>query len=42
MLQIDLVGPPKSTQFKYVLSGICFYKIPIRSPIDKRYADTVA
>ena len=43
MLQIDLVGPLKSTQFKYVLSGIdVFTKYLFAVPLTNGYADTVA
>ena len=43
MLQIDLAGPLKSTQFKYVLSGIdVFTKYSFAVPLTNGYADTVA
>ena len=43
MLQIDLVGPIKSWQFKYVLSGIdVFTKYLFAVPLTNGYADTVA
>ena len=43
MLQIDLVGPLKSSQYKYVLSGIdVFTKYLFAVPLTNGYADTVA
>ena len=43
MLQIDLVGPLMSSQFKYVLSGIdIFTKYLFVVPLTNGYADTVA
>ena len=43
MLQINLVGPLKSSQFKYVLSGIdVFTKYLFVVPLSNGYADTVA
>ena len=43
MLQIDLVGPRKSSQYKYVLSGIdVFTKYLFAVPLTNGYADTVA
>ena len=43
MLQIDLIGPVKSTQFKYVLSGIdvCTKNL-FAVPLANVFADTVA
>ena len=43
MLQIDLVGPLKSSQYKYALSGIdVFTKYLFAVPLTNRYADTIA
>ena len=43
MLHIDLVGPPKSSQFKYVLSGKdVFTKYLFAVPLTNEYANTVA
>ena len=43
MLQIDLVGTLKTSQYKYVLSGIdVFTKYLIAVPLANGYADTVA
>ena len=43
MLQIDLEGPLKSSQFKYVLSGLdVFTKYLFAVPLTNGYADTVA
>ena len=43
ILQIDLVGPLKSTQFKYVLSGIdVFTKYLFAVHLTNGYAETVA
>ena len=43
MLQIDLVGPLKSSQYKYVLSGTdVFTKYLFAVPLTNGYADTVA
>ena len=43
MLQIDLVGPLKSSQYKYVLSGLdVFTKYLFAVPLTNGYADTVA
>ena len=43
MLQIDLVGPLKSSQYKYVLSTIdVFTKYLFAVPLTNGYADTVA
>ena len=43
MLQIDLVCPLKSSQFKYVLSGIdVFTKYLFAVPLTNGYADTGA
>ena len=43
MLQIDLEGPLKSSQFKYVLSGTdVFTKYLFAVPLTNGYADTVA
>ena len=43
MLQIDLVGPLKSSQYKYVLRGIdVFTKYLFAVPLTNGYADTVA
>ena len=43
MLQIDLVGPLKSSQFKYVLSGTdVFTKYLFAVRLASGYADTVA
>ena len=43
MLQIDLVGPLKSSHFRYVLSGIdVVTKYLFAVPLTNGYADTVA